>query len=200
MTISEQKKSLRQEILNRRKQLPGSYCTQADQEIVCRLLALPGYRQANVIFCYVSTAEEISTGPIFLDAWANGKRIGVPLCTGKGIMEVREITSMDDLHPGFYGILEPFANAPLIRPEEIDFAVVPCLSSSYDGRRLGYGGGFYDRYLSQSGTVKTVLCREELIRTDIPVQPHDIYMDMVITEKGTYNDTKHHSGISITPP
>ncbi|MGL5437680.1 MAG: 5-formyltetrahydrofolate cyclo-ligase [Lachnospiraceae bacterium] len=200
MTITNNKKQLRQELIKQRGLLPDAYCKAADQAIAAHILELEAYQRANTIFCFVSTAEEITTLPVFEHAWANKKRTGVPLCTGKGVMEVREIKSMNDLLPGHYGIQEPSPEAPIIRPEEIDFVLVPCLSCSPDGRRLGYGGGFYDRYLSQVNAVKAVICRAKLIRIDIPIQPHDIYMDLVITEKGTHNDTKHHSGISITTP
>lgn len=192
MNLSETKKQLRSQLIKQRGLLLETYCLVADRAITARVMALPGYRQADVIFCFVSTENEISTIPIFHDAWAGNKRIGVPLCTEKGIMEVREIKSFADLQPGLYGIKEPVPETALIRPEEIDFAVVPCLSCSCDGRRLGYGGGYYDRYLGEDNgvrAVKAVICREQMICNEIPAEPHDIIMDLVITEKGIVNES-----------
>lgn len=88
------------------------------------------------------------------------------------------------MEAGKYGILEPGAHASVIQPEEINLAIVPCMSCSHDGRRLGYGGGYYDRYLGRTQAVKAVICRERIMRADIPVEPHDQMMDMVISEKG----------------
>lgn len=88
------------------------------------------------------------------------------------------------MEAGKYGIMEPGAHAPVIQAEEINLAIVPCMSCSHDGRRLGYGGGYYDRYLGRTRAVKAVICRERIMRADIPVEPHDQMMDMVISEKG----------------
>ena len=66
-----------------------------------------------------------------------------------GIMELRQITSLDQLTPGAYGILEPPADSPAIEADGVDFAVLPCLSCSHSGHRLGQGGGFYDRFLAR---------------------------------------------------
>ena len=75
--------------------------------------------------------------------------MGVPKCISKGIMEVYKIRSFDDLEPGKYGILEPKEGCEKISPKAIHLALIPCLSCSMKGERLGYGGGYYDRYLQQ---------------------------------------------------
>ena len=74
----------------------------------------------------------------------------------------------------------------LIQPEAIDFAFIPCISCDRSGRRLGHGGGYYDRYLEKTHCVKAALCREELLVDEIPVEEHDLRMDFVISEKGCY--------------
>ena len=63
-------------------------------------------------------------------------------------------------------------------------SIWPLCHACHDGRRLGYGGGYYDRYLGRTRAVKAVICRERIMRADIPVEPHDQMMDMVISEKG----------------
>ena len=108
-------------------------------------------------------------------------------CMEKGIMNVYEIHSLQELHPGAYGILEPKEDPErLIQPGAIDFALIPCISCDRSGRRLGHGGGYYDRYLEKTHCVKAVLCREELLVDEIPVEEHDLRMDLVISEKGCY--------------
>ena len=148
------------------------------------MTGLPEFEQAGTLFCFVGTSGEIDTAPILEEALRLGKRVGVPRCIARGVMEVGEIRSLQDLEPGKYGILEPGVHAPVIQPEEISLAIVPCMSCSHDGRRLGYGGGYYDRYLDRTRAAKAVICRERVMRHDIPVEPHDQIMDMVISEDG----------------
>ena len=75
-----------------------------------------------------------------------------------GVMELRQIDAMSRLVPGAYGIPEPTRETPLIGTDEVDFAVIPCLSCSHSGLRLGKGGGFYDRFLSGAGDQRKRLC------------------------------------------
>ena len=135
----------------------------------------------------MGTAGEINTRPILEHILSAGKRLGVPRCIEKGVMEVRSVTSLDQLKPGMYGIPEPDEACPLICPGEIDLAFVPCLSCSRDGRRLGYGGGYYDRYLARTGCRRIALCQEKMTEEAIPAEEWDLRMDGVITEKRIYN-------------
>ena len=95
---------------------------------------------------------------------------------------------ISSLREGAYGILEPPADAPRVDVDEVDFAVLPCLTCNHLGQRLGRGGGYYDRFLAhyRGGTV--LLCRERLIREEIPLEPHDYPIPWVLTETGLYED------------
>lgn len=184
MTMEEQKRELRKEIKERAAALGRGYTEAADRDIFCHVTGLPEYRKAETLFCFAGTSGEIDTAPIIEDALRQGKQVGVPKCIARGIMEVCRIESLGELEPGKFGILEPGNQAPVIPPEDIDLAVVPCLSCSSDGRRLGYGGGYYDRYLEHTRAVKAVICRERIMREDIPADVHDQAMDLVISETG----------------
>lgn len=184
MTMEERKKTLRKSIKERAAGLDREYIRKADRAIFNYVTSLPEYRDGEIIFCFAGAREEINTAPIIEDALSRGKQVGVPKCIAKGIMEVRRIRSLGDLEPGKYGILEPGSQAALIQPEEIDLAVVPCLSCSSDGRRLGYGGGYYDRYMEHTQAVKAVICRKRLMCEEIPMDTHDAAMDIVISEEG----------------
>lgn len=181
------KKELRKKVAALVSTLEREYCTGADLSIRNFVLHAPEYRNAKTIFCYVGTSREIDTLPMIEQAIAEGKRIGVPLCRKMGIMEVREITSREDLVPGAYDILAPKEDAPLIEPEEIDLCLVPCMTCNKKGERLGYGGGFYDRFLSKTHCPKMMLCREKVLTEEIPTEPHDLVMDSVVTEKGIFD-------------
>ena len=100
----------------------------------------------------------------------------------------RQITSLDQLTPGAYGILEPPADSPTVEADGVDFAVLPCLSCSHSGHRLGQGGGFYDRFLARYQGGAVLLCREKLIREDVPLEPHDCPVPWVLTERGLWED------------
>lgn len=182
MTIQEEKKKLRKEIKQQIAGLSEEYCWEADKEIQRKTTAYIKEHQADTVFCFVGTNLEIDTKPILEEIMRMGKHLGVPKCIGKGLMEVYEIHSLEDLQPGSYGILEPQEGCQLIRPEEIGLVLVPCLSCSEAGWRLGYGGGFYDRYLVSARAKRVVLCRSVLMRDNIPRDGLDLQMDAVITE------------------
>lgn len=103
-------------------------------------------------------------------------------------MELRQITALDQLVPGIYGIPEPPAGSPLILTDSVDFAILPCVTCDHSGRRLGRGGGYYDRFLTHYRGGAVLLCRERLIREEIPVEPHDRPLPWVLTERGLYED------------
>ena len=188
MTRKEEKQQLRAIVRRLESELSDRYRRSSSASIASHLLAMPEYQASETVFCFVGTAREIDTTTILEHALASGKRLCVPLCTDPGHMELREISALCQLQTGSYGILEPSADAPAIRVDDVDFAIIPCLTCNHLGQRLGKGGGYYDRFLShyRGGTV--MLCREKLIREEIPVEPHDYPIPWVLTEKGLYED------------
>jgi len=188
MTRIEEKRQLRTTMRARAQQLPEAYTNGADQSIAARLLAMPEYREAETVFCFVGTSREINTLPILQDLLTSGRTLCVPLCVGEGRMELRKISSLSELAPGAYGIPEPPPDSPRVAPDAVDFAVLPCLSCDHAGRRLGQGGGYYDRFLSVYRGGAVLLCREKLIRDEIPVEPHDHPVPWVLTEAGLFED------------
>ena len=181
--LKHQKRELRNSLKARRMLLDVGYCKESDAEILRFLKELECYREAKVIFSYVSMPGEVDTKRFIKEALAEGKRIAVPRCEPKGIMEAYEITGLDDLEPGVWGIGEPKQQCPGILPEDIDLCVIPCIASTSAGVRLGYGGGYYDRYLPRTDAVRVLLCRDQMICEEIPQEIHDCQMDVVITER-----------------
>ncbi len=181
------KEELRRQILKKRSGLSREYCVQADKDILKRLLSVPAYRKAKVVFTYVSREDETDTRQFINHALAEGKIVAVPGCQGAGLMKAYRICRMEDLEEGAYHILEPKDFCQEVEQEDIDLAVVPCVTCSRQGRRLGYGGGYYDRYLSSTGAFRAALCREQLICDMIPTDIYDCVMDLVITEKNIWS-------------
>lgn len=188
MTPAEEKQRLRTAVRMLERQLPESYQSAADREIAARLLALPDYREAGTVFCFVSTRWEINTLPILRDALVRGKTLCVPLCIPGNQIELRRIRSLDELAPGAHGILEPTPGCPALSPSQVDLAVIPCLTCNRAGHRLGQGGGYYDRFLSAYRSAAVMLCRERLLRDEIPLEPHDFVISCVLTEAGLFED------------
>lgn len=107
---------------------------------------------------------------------------------GPGMMQARAVRSLEELAPaGPYGIPEPPAGAPEVPPQRLALCVLPCLAAAPDGTRLGYGGGYYDRFLPLAcNAVKIALCRAVLLEPVLPRECHDVRADFVLTEDALY--------------
>lgn len=174
-------------MLAQRAAIPAGMRAQQSAEIVARFLTHAAYQTAHTVFCYCATAGEIDTKAILLDALRQGKRLCVPRCGAKGVMTAHLIASFAALTPGTYGILEPDADCPLVPPEEISLCVVPCLCTDPLGYRLGYGGGYYDRFLAQTPAVRAVLCAQQRLLTQpLPREDTDLPCDLIFTERQVY--------------
>ena len=179
------KAQLRQEMLRQRRLTPPEEKKRIDREITARFLQLDCFLRAERVFLYVSTPEEISTREILDACWQSGKIACVPKCLPGHRMSARQISSVADLTEQTYGIPEPGAHCLEIPPEHIDLCIVPALACDRLGYRLGYGGGFYDRYLERFVTpVHTVaVAFDEQIAPEIPSELHDICPELVITDR-----------------
>lgn len=182
-----EKAALRRACKARIAALEPAYCAAADAAIARRLWAQPFWREARTVFCYVGAAGEIDTRPILRAALAQGKLLAVPLCVAPGVMEARRIQTLDALRPGRYGLPEPPSDAPRLAPEALQLCLLPCLSAAPDGARLGYGGGYYDRFLPLAVRAHTVaLCRAALLAGALPCEAHDLRAQAVLTENALY--------------
>lgn len=180
--VAEQKKQLRGELLRLRRETPRQQKQAIDRQICQHVINSPEYRQAQTIFAYWSTDEEIDTHAILADARQRGKRVCVPKCLKGHRMIARQICSEADLTEQTFGIPEPGKQCPEIAPEEIDLCLVPALACDASGIRLGYGGGFYDRFLPQTAACRMVLCAQERFLQQVPAEQHDMHCDCVVTE------------------
>ena len=185
------KATLREEMTARVKNLSSTYCREADEAICRSVINSDIYDKAQTIFCYVGTEREIDPMRLIHIMMRDGKKVAVPLCTGKGIMEARLIEGMGDLVSGKFGILAPRLQCPVVAPEELDLVLVPCCTGNARGQRLGYGGGYYDRYLPQTRCPAMLMCRHQLEREDIPLEEHDVLLDYFVSERGLVECKKY---------
>ena len=141
-------------------------------------MAQPGEK----VFVYASTGSEVQTGELIRALWDKGCRVCLPKITGRGTMDAVEYGPGDVLKSDRYGIPAP-ENGTVIPPEEVQAAFVPALAFDARGNRLGYGGGYYDRWLALSGA-RRILLAYGLQRADsVFAEEWDIPMDAVVTER-----------------
>jgi len=148
------KKALRKETIAAMKELPESVKTRADEQLTQRLLELPAFQEAKTLATYLSFDHEISTAGLIQAALQLGKRVCVPRTYTQGRMEFVEYDP-DILEKTRFGLLEPNEQGKVVDKAEIDLIHVPGLVFQSKGYRIGYGGGYYDRYLADY-TGKTV--------------------------------------------
>lgn len=181
--MDDRKDLLRQQMRERRKTLPDDYIRRAGADIQEQILSSPRYREAESIFLYVSTEKEVPTRRILQQALEDGKRVYVPRCVSRsGMMAVR-IRGTEELRPGMMGILEPADCAETAAAGELDLILVPCVAASPDGKRLGHGAGYYDRFLAGQAEHAVCLCFREMLCDEIPVSAHDVMIPLVVTER-----------------
>lgn len=186
MTVAEQKAALRKKLRTMERILPQSYRDESAAAICRRVTELPEYQAAQVVFAFVGTEREIDTTALLQDVLDSGKTLCLPRCGAAHSMALCHVTSLDQLTPGAYGILEPVEDCPLLTVEDIGFVVTPCLSCDMQGDRLGQGGGYYDRFFDRYHGPAALLCREKLLSDEVPMEPHDKRFDLIVTEKDVY--------------
>lgn len=181
----QEKKEIRKDILGKRKNLSDTFKREFSQTIVEQFVRSREFQETEVLLCYVSTKEEVRTEELMQIAWSDGKKVGVPKVIGKHEMEFYEIHNFQELQKGYRGILEPKEGNRLCNDSAL--VVVPGVAFDLLGRRIGYGGGFYDTYLRKHPEyLKAAFAFDDQIIEKVPAESHDISMDFIYTEKGVY--------------
>lgn len=171
--INTDKKNLRREFLSLRKAIKAPVLTYN------QLLQNEYFREAKTVFCYVSAHGEVDTLSL-LERIAAEKTLTVPYCTDDcGNMICVKISSLSDLTSGRFGILEPKTPTPFNK-EEIDFVIVPGVAFDKEGYRIGYGKGYYDRFLQNISPYKLGVCQKEFYVDSLPHDEYDIKMDKIM--------------------
>lgn len=149
-----------------------------------RLVALDRWRAAGTVALYAPIAGEADVIPLVEKARGSGKRVVFPRAnTATHSLEFFEVCSASELRPGAYGVPEPPAEeAKRIPAGQIDLLVLPGLAFDLEGRRLGFGGGYYDRLLGSSPRPAIGVAFESQIHTALPGEAHDCGVDIVVTE------------------
>lgn len=189
-TPTEIKAQLRPRCLAARRALTPAQVAAASAGIAERLRGLAVYQRAALVHIYVASKDnEVETAGLIRQSLAAGKAVAVPVVRpGTRVLRHALIADLDQLQPGRWGLFEPAAAhaAWLEDLTRIDLVVVPGLAFDRQGRRLGLGGGYYDRFLAQVKAAKAGLIYHTLLRDTLPAEPHDIPMDLVVTDTAAY--------------
>ena len=189
-TIQRQKDILRRELAKAERALTPAEKNASDAAILHHVVNTTVYHRARTVFAFVGRGDEIDTLPLLRRVLADGKRLCVPRCLpgNDGRMELVEITSLNDLQPGRYGILEPCGGRTIAALEPGALALIPCLAVDKQGVRLGRGAGYYDRFLTRFGQTgpKLLLCPEALVFPALPTDEWDVPFTPgeILTENG----------------
>lgn len=156
---------------------------ESDDALFARFLALPQVEEAQTIFAFWGIkGKEPDTSRLIAELTARGKVIGLPRMLPGHRMEVRRYAPARPLVQASFGILEPDEGCPVLAQGDIDLVLVPAVCYDRLGYRLGFGGGYYDRWLAGFSGVKVGLCRGRVLQDRVPVEPHDSRVDLLLTE------------------
>ncbi len=173
-------------MLEQRKALSKDDRSEKSLLIQQKLLSTEAYGTAKVIALYSSIHNEVETNLVIRDALFSRKTVLLPaLCSGE--MFFRELRDMMKMRKGRYGIMEPSESGRVVDPGLADMIILPGIAFDTKGRRIGYGKGYYDRSLHNlEGSGKLVaICYDFQLVDEIAGEPHDIRVDMIITESMT---------------
>ncbi len=180
------KKELRQKMILLRRQIEGKQ--EKSKDIMMFLIEHPLYQKASVIALYHSMKDEVSTQKLISYSLQQGKRVLLPKVVRKKMIFV-EIGENTIYETSSFSIEEPVSSEEY--PHDIDLMIVPGVAFTKDGYRLGYGGGYYDRYLKGKEILTIGVCFEEQIVDFIPIEEQDIRVNIVQTNYQLYtNDVK----------
>ena len=181
---SMRKSDLRKQILDEIEALPDDYIVASDSSLFFQVTSLREFCDARNIMLYCSVKREPDTIRIAEAAFSMGKTVSFPFCLKDGLMQARIVTGLDELRPAVLGIPAPPDSAEQLEPDELELIIVPAITYDRAGYRLGYGGGYYDRYLARTGAITVGLARKRLIKDELPREPHDIAVKLLVTESG----------------
>lgn len=183
--VKQLKHELRRVCRQARREMFENQKAELDKILAEKLLSLIEYKNCKTLFAYVSTEFEIDTFFIIRSALKDGKLVAVPKCIdNSGNMDFYYIDSLNCLKIGAYSILEPDeAICKRVSDLSCGLCLVPGLCFDSEGFRLGYGKGYYDRFLERFSGISVGLCYSSFINPQVPVDVYDKSVDILITDK-----------------
>lgn len=183
LEIRNHKIELRARIKQRRMALDPAVKAEADRKISENVRRLYQYKRCDTLLAYVSTPIEVDTYTVIRNAWADGKRVAVPLCHPEDrTLTFHYITSFDQLSVGSYHLMEPSADSPAVSDYAGCMMIVSAFQLDLRGYRLGYGFGYYDRCMANFNGPSVGLCYADDVTYRMPNGRYDRPVDVLVTE------------------
>ncbi|WP_166805916.1 5-formyltetrahydrofolate cyclo-ligase [Jeotgalibacillus sp. R-1-5s-1] len=177
------KKDLRKNMLQQMKDLSADDRICLTERVYERLFQTDEWRNAQTVGLTVSTGSELETRPVIERAFQDGKTVAVPRCIpSQKVLVFHEIKDITDVKPSFFNLLEPPESLPVIHKDDIDLLIVPGLIFDPAGYRIGFGGGYYDRFLTDYRNMTAALSFRFQVMDQIPRESHDIPVKKLITD------------------
>jgi 5-formyltetrahydrofolate cyclo-ligase len=180
LTSNPEKAALRKHLLEKRDSTSYDLMEIHSKRILSKLIKTKIISEAESIGCYYSIGSEVQTIELINHLLSEKKIVSLPKISQE-TMSFRKIESLSKLEKGEFDISEPKDNAPI--QEDQDVILVPCVGLDNDGNRIGYGVGFYDKYLEKKNSIKIALAYSKQIVKTIPYSENDVKMDWIVTEK-----------------
>ncbi len=181
----ESKKSIRKLVKEKKDILSRTERQNLDSIIFNKVINSEDYKNSDTIFIFVSYNNEVDTHKIIKQALKDEKVLCVPRIISKEEgMDIVQIKTFEDLKQGSYGILEPKDSKLKVEEKSIDLSYLPGLAFDIKGGRVGYGGGFYDRFLVKvrEDSKKIGLAYKFQVFSEVPMDKHDVFIDGIITD------------------
>lgn len=173
------KKTLRKQIREQKRAMTPEQIATASEKLVQMFLKTELYHRAKTIYGYLPYNQEVRTVPILEQALADGKRVAVPKVCGEE-MKFIYLTDLTQVAEGYAGIPEPIADGP-VGDDPTALVLMPGMAFTQNGQRMGYGGGFYDKFLAEEPDHPTIaLCYDFQIFESLPTEEFDIPVDCVL--------------------
>lgn len=186
MNVAQEKSDLRKHLLDIRNGIPEKVWSEKSSVIGKKLMELQEFQSSETIHCFVSmnARKEVNTHTLLMELTSSDKEVIVPKTNFETVMlEHSKLNSFEELKQNKWGVLEPETLTAF--DSEIDLIIVPLLAADRSFNRLGYGKGFYDRFLHSSKAIKVGLLFDEFLFDEIPVEDFDEKLDILITDKKT---------------
>ena len=179
----ETKQAIRKQIFAARKAVTDEQVDIWSRALTQRFLKLPAFQKAERILAYADYNHEVMTGYLIKKAWEMGKQVAVPKVVGKDMVFYR-LKSFASLAPGYYGIPEPVEGE--VADWEEALMIMPGVAFDRSFHRVGYGGGFYDRFLEKHpDIIRAAVAFSFQLVPEVPVEPTDIFPQYIVTENET---------------
>lgn len=182
------KDTLRKDFLVRRRAMSREDVVAKSASIAARLAQLDVLRAGSPLLTYVSSKDnEVDTLGIIRGAITGGREVLVPVAEPKGVLTWSRLAGLEELAEGRFGILEPKPECRrIVAPPDGAVCLVPGIAFTRQGYRIGYGGGYFDRFLAQFRGTSIGLAFELQLLQAVTLEIYDVSVDVVVTEKDTY--------------